>query len=734
MNDSAPLAILKSRFGYDSFWSPQEEIIANVLAGRDSLALMPTGGGKSLCYQLPALIFDGVTLVVSPLIALMKDQVDALNANGIAARFINSSLPASEIEQVQAQVRRGQVKILYVAPERLVLPGFRRFLHSLNLSLIAIDEAHCISEWGHEFRPDYRNLLQLRQDFPSVPVVALTATATEQVRKDIIAQLELRRGQVFLSSFNRVNLSYSVLAKGDSWSLMLSLLQRHRNQSAIIYCFSRQETEDVAEDLNARGFSARPYHAGLDGETRRRTQEDFIRDRVPIIVATIAFGMGINKPDIRLVVHYSLPKSLEAYYQETGRAGRDGLPSECVLFFAYGDKAKQDYFVNQIEDPSEQRNVRLKLAKMVEFAQLPTCRRRFILEYFGERWEREDCGGCDVCLRSGEEFDATEIAQKILSAVIRTGERFGANHVIQVLSGSREKRILQLGHEQLSVHGIAKDFGRTQLREIIGQLQARGLLVRSEGEYPTLAVSPEGREFLRSRQTLSLLRPVHSEGPRGTGESAATMEYDEGLFQELRELRKRLADARDVPAFVIFGDVSLRHMAAACPRSVEGFSRIPGVGEVKLDQYGLEFLGVIRSYAEANGLPDRTDGAPARQESEGRYGGQERQRPPRAGGTTYDVTMELLSQRLSISQIAQQRGLAESTIITHIERLAGQSIILDLDHMMPAEERLKRIEEAFGVSGSALLRPVLEVLGTGFTYDELRLVRIYLRQEGRLPD
>ena len=416
--------------------------------------------------------------------------------------------------------------------------------------------------------------------------------------------------------------------------------------------------------------------------------------------------MGINKPDIRLVVHYSLPKSLEAYYQETGRAGRDGLPSECVLFFAYGDKAKQDYFVNQIEDPSEQRNVRLKLAKMVEFAQLPTCRRRFILEYFGERWEREDCGGCDVCLRSGEEFDATEIAQKVLSAVIRTGERFGANHVIQVLSGSREKRILQLGHEQLSVHGIAKDFGRTQLREIIGQLQARGLLVRSEGEYPTLAVSPEGREFLRSRQTLSLLRPVHGDGPRGTGESAATMEYDEGLFQELRELRKRLADARDVPAFVIFGDVSLRHMAAACPRSVEGFSRIPGVGEVKLDQYGLEFLGVIRSYAEANGLPDRTDGAPARQESEGRYGGQERQRPLRAGGTTYDATMELLSQRLSISQIAQQRGLAEGTIITHIERLAGQSIILDLDHLMPAEERLKRIEEAFGVSGSALLRPV----------------------------
>ena len=360
---------------------------------------------------------------------------------------------------MQAQVRRGQVKILYVAPERLVLPGFRRFLHRLNLSLIAIDEAHCISEWGHEFRPDYRNLRQLRLDFPTVPVIALTATATAQVREDIIVQLGLQGGQVFVSSFNRDNLTYSVLPKGDYWERLLSLLRRHQKQSAIIYCFSRRETEDLAEDLNSQGFSARPYHAGLDTEARRRTQEDFVRDRVPIIVATIAFGMGIDKPDIRLVVHYSLPKSLEAYYQETGRAGRDGLPSECVLFFAYGDKAKQDYFINQIEDAAEQRNARLKLAKMVGFAQLPTCRRRFILEYFGERWEREDCGGCDVCLRSGEEFDATEIAQKILSAVIRTGERFGANHVIQVLSGSREKRILQLGHEQLSVHGIAKDFG-----------------------------------------------------------------------------------------------------------------------------------------------------------------------------------------------------------------------------------------------------------------------------------
>ena len=571
-SSAAPLAILKARFGYDSFRALQEEIIGNVLGRRDSLALMPTGGGKSLCYQLPALIFDGITLVISPLIALMKDQVDALNANGIAARFINSSLSASEIEHVQAQVRRGLVKILYVAPERLVLPAFRRFLHSLNLSLIAVDEAHCISEWGHEFRPDYRNLRQLRQDFPAVPVIALTATATERVREDIIGQLDLQQGQVFLSSFNRANLSYSVQPKASSWGQLMSLLQQRRSQSTIIYCFSRQETEDLARDLNARGLSARPYHAGLDPEVRRRTQEDFIRDRVPIIVATIAFGMGIDKPDIRLVVHYSLPRSLEGYYQETGRAGRDGLPSECVLFYSYADKARQDYFINQMEDAVEQRNARQKLAMMVEFAQAPSCRRRLILEYFGEQWPEENCGGCDVCLESRDEFDATEIAQKILSAVVRTGERFGANHIMQVLSGSREKRILELGHDRLSVYGIAKDVGRPELREIIGQLQARRLLVRSGGDYPTLAVTDGGRQLLQGRQSVTLPLPrtayagyAPGNGPNLGGSPAAPMEYDEVLFEELRALRRRLADVRDVPAFVIFGDVSLRHMAAAFP-------------------------------------------------------------------------------------------------------------------------------------------------------------------------
>ena len=736
-NDANLLALLKSRFGYESFLPLQSEIIGNVLARRDSLALMPTGGGKSLCYQLPALVFGGVTLVVSPLIALMKDQVDALNANGIAARFINSSLPAGEVGRVQAQVLRGQIKLLYVAPERLALPGFRRFLHGLDLSLIAIDEAHCISEWGHEFRPDYRNLRQLRDDFPATPVIALTATATQRVRDDIIAQLGLQQGRVFLSSFDRSNLSYWVWPRDGARERLLPLLERHRSQSAIIYCFSRQETETLAADLNARGLPARAYHAGLDSDTRRRTQEDFVRDRVPIIVATIAFGMGIDKPDVRLVVHHNLPKSLEGYYQETGRAGRDGLPSQCVLIYSYADKVRQDYFINQIEDAQEQRNAREKLARMVEFAQLTSCRRRFMLEYLGERRAEESCGGCDVCLEPREEFDATEIAQKVLSAVIRTGERFGANHVIQVLTGSREKRVLEMGHERLSVHGIARDYGRPQLREIIGLLQERGLLVRSEGEYPTLAVAPEGRELLRGRQPLSLPRPIGADGARAPGRATSTAvapEPDATLFEELRALRRRLAVAQNVPPYVVFGDVSLRHMAAAFPQSMEAFSRIPGVGEVKLEQYGPDFLAVIRAYAEANGLADRSDAAPLRQPSGERARARDRERRERRLGPTHDATRELLSRRLSIAEMAQLRGVAETTIVGHLELLAARGDVLDLAHLLPAADRLSEIEAAFEVCGSAYMRPVRDHLGEQFTYDELRLVRMHLRQQGRLPE
>ena len=743
MESRSPLAVLKTRFGYDAFLPLQEEIVANTLARRDSLVLMPTGGGKSMCFQLPALLLDGITLVISPLIALMKDQVDALNANGIAAGFINSSLRPREMAEVRAQLGKGQVKILYVAPERLTMEGFRRFLQRLRISLIAIDEAHCISEWGHEFRPDYRNLRQLRQEFPSVPVIALTATATKRVREDIIAQLDLQRGSVFLSSFNRGNLNYSVRPKRNAFGELLSLLRDIRGQSAIIYCYSRKETEDLAYELKGQGLLALPYHAGLDAETRRRTQDDFTRDRVPIIVGTIAFGMGIDKPDIRLVVHYSMPRSVEGYYQETGRAGRDGLASDCVLFFTYADKARQDYFVNQIEDASERQEARKRLATMAEFARLQTCRRLFLLAYFGERFENENCGACDNCLRnglgSGEEFDATEIAQKVLSTVVRTGERFGATHIIRVLKGSRDKRIFDLGHNRLSVYGIAKDFERSDLREIIEQLEASGLLVQGEGDYPTFALGTKGRQFLRSREPIWLLRPAgKSVVPERTtlrsGPSTQEVEYDLGLFEELRALRRRLADLRGVPPFVVFGDVSLRRMAADVPLSMKDFSRIPGVGEAKLAEYSPEFLAVIRSYAEANGLPHRTDAAVARQQSDIPDGGLKEQAPERPRRPTYEETREMLCQRLSVSDMARQRGLAETTIIGQMERMADQGVSMELEHLMPSVERLRKIREAFDVCGDVYLKPAWEFLGGAFAYNELRLVRTYVRQQSTRAD
>ena len=742
-SQSTPLQALKEHFGYDSFRPLQEEIVENVLSGHDSLVLMPTGGGKSLCYQLPAVCLPGMTLVVSPLIALMKDQVDALNANGIGARFINSSLTSSEIELAQAQASRGRVRILYVAPERLAIPGFRRFLQGVDLSLIAVDEAHCISEWGHEFRPDYRNLRQLRADFPGIPTIALTATATTRVREDIVEQLGLQQGKVFLSSFNRANLTYSVESKEGYWGKLLSLLQSRDGESAIIYCFSRRETEELADDLNERGMLVRPYHAGLDPEVRRRNQEDFIRDRVPIIVATIAFGMGIDKPDIRLVVHHSLPKSLEGYYQETGRAGRDGLPSHCALFYSYADRARQEYFINQLENRVEQQNAYQKLNQMVEFAEVPICRRKSILTYFGENWEPENCWACDVCLSASQEFDATEIVQKVLSAVIRTGERFGAQHVAKVLRGSREKRVLELGHERLSVHGIVNDFTEEQLREVMGQLRANGLLVRNEGEYTTLSVSSKGREFLNQRQKLALPRLKSAEVgdgktgrvSRGIGEAGVgpgTEDYDPALFEELRALRRQLADEKDVPPFVVFNDVALRYMAAAFPQSLESFGRVPGVGSAKLEQYGDRFVAAITTFAQARGLADRTGemGRSRNSESSRRTSGR-RERQTAGRSSTYEQTRQMLSQGLTIGEIASQRGLAHTTIIGQIERMAAQGQELSLEHLLPSPDRLQKIREALDVCGDQYLKPLREYLGQEFEYDELRLSRLVLREMDR---
>ena len=603
------LELLKTHFGYDEFLPLQQEIIASVMAGRDTFALMPTGGGKSLCYQLPAMALPGVTLVVSPLIALMKDQVDALEANGIPAAFINSSQTQAELSQVVGRLRAREIKLLYVAPERAIEPRFAEFLRTLSVSLIAIDEAHCVSEWGHEFRPAYRELRDLRRSCPDAPVITLTATATSQVRGDILSQLGLQDPAIYVSSFNRPNLTYSIVPKERDLSVLLELLEKHRGESAIIYCGSRKETEDMAATLKERGFSAEPYHAGLDNDVRRSTQERFIRDHTSIVTATIAFGMGINKPDVRLVVHYDLPKSVESYYQETGRAGRDGLPAECVLFYSYAGKSRQEFFINQIEDGEERERARQRLERVIALCTLNSCLRRYVLQYLGEEWPEENCGGCDNCTGPREEYDATEIAQKVLSAVIRTGERFGAAHVIGVLRGSKSERVLAQGHDQLSVHGIAADQSRDDLRDLVEGLKREGLLSVSEGEYPTLRVTERGREFLRNRERLSLSRPpvrrIEASPERGADRGAGG-DYNAGLYTELAALRRQIAEERGVPPYIVFSNRTLQDMARKAPRTTEEFADVSGVGRAKLEDFGAPFLERINAYARQHGWPEAT--------------------------------------------------------------------------------------------------------------------------------
>ena len=711
---------LKAYFGFDRFLPLQEEIITKVLAKRDTLVLMPTGGGKSLCYQLPALRLKGLTLVVSPLIALMKDQVDGLGANGVPAGLLNSTLAAQEASQVQDQARQGKIKILYVAPERLALPGFQRFLQSLDVSLIAIDEAHCISEWGHDFRPDYRNLKSLRRDFPGVPVIALTATATEPVREDIINQLGLDKPEIFISSFNRPNLTYTIQPKTEPLGSLLHLLEKHQGGSAIIYRFSRKATEETALELSERGFSALPYHAGLERDLRRETQEKFIRDQVQIVVATIAFGMGIDKPDVRLVVHYDLPKTVEGYYQETGRAGRDGLPSDCVLFYSYGDRSKQEYFISQIEDDDEREKAHNKLDQVLALCDLQTCRRAYLMEYLGESWPQTNCGGCDICLLPREEFDATEIAQKILSTVIRTGERFGVNYLVDVLRGSANKAVRTRGHHELPVFGISRDVDSDDLKEMVRSLVTNGLLAQNGGDYPTLGVSQRGHKFLKNREKLTLTRPKQAAPVRqvafpGDRETA----YDTKLFDELAALRLEIATDREVPAYQIFGNKSLQQMAFHMPQNELEFSKISGVGDAKLRDFSERFLEVINEYVEATGQPAAVNRVPVSAPKN------------RVRGISMSIreTKDLVAQGLSFEEVAEQRGISETTIRSHLERFIQEGGQVDLGHLMPPEDRRTKIAAAFKEMGEARLTPVREFLGDDYTWGELAVVRMDRRQQ-----
>jgi RecQ family ATP-dependent DNA helicase len=627
-----PLEALKKYFGYDAFRPMQAEIVDHVLSGRDAFVLMPTGGGKSLCYQVPALCLPGLTIVISPLIALMKDQVDALHAAGVAAAFLNSTLTPADRNRVEADALAGRLKILFLAPERLAASGTRDFLSRLGVSLVAVDEAHCISEWGHDFRPDYRLLAGLRAIYPGVPVLALTATATDRVRADIIASLRLNGGRLFRANFNRPNLTYVVRPKKDARGTILALLAKHAGESAIIYCTSRQKAEDLAANLRAHHVAAEAYHAGLDLVTRHGVQERFRRDDLLVVCATIAFGMGIDKPDVRLVIHADLPRSLEGYYQETGRAGRDGLPSECVLLFSPGDRVKQMFFIDRLEDPAEKRAAVKRLDLMMNFAGGQQCRRRYVLNYFGDAYPETNCASCDVC--------------------------------------------------------------RPDLRAPL-----------------TLPKKGKGSSYA------------------GAVGAAATVAGPDNpaLFESLRKLRKQIADELDVPAFIIFGDRTLRDLSSRHPRTREQFAGIFGVGARKLEQFGDRFIELLNAETtEAGETGEKVvTSAPPSVPAKRSYSLTQ----PETAGSSARVTKELVENGATLEEICEARGLRPGTVISHLEELIDRGERLDLSRFANDLPDLEAIREAFKQAATDRLKPVLEILGESVTYDQLRLARLIIGQE-----
>ncbi len=714
-NGSPLLPLLKQYFGFTSFRPLQEEIIRDALTGKDVFALLPTGGGKSLCFQLPAMARPGLTVVVSPLIALMKDQVDGLQAGGVPATFLNSSLVGGESRSRLRGLHQGEYRLLYVAPERLMLSGFLSDLQRWNVQLLAIDEAHCISEWGHDFRPEYRQLVSLRELFPKVPLMALTATATERVRRDIITQLKLRDPRCYLASFNRPNLTYRVFAKEQPYAQVLEFIRTRPRESGIVYCQARKTTESLASRLNEDGVRARPYHAGLTPEERTRHQELFLRDEVRVICATIAFGMGINKPNVRFVVHYDLPKNIEGYYQETGRAGRDGLPSECVLLFSAGDVVKQFKFIREKPDPKERDIANGQLQQMVHYAESAACRRGELLAYFGEKFTATDCGGCDNCLSPRDKYDGTLAAQKFLSCVYRvrqqSGFDFGLNQVVEVLTGADTENVRKWHHEQLSTYGIGQEHSRAEWKSIGRELVRLGFLKQAADKFNVLALTAEGLAVLKQRTPIKLTRPVSAPQPktRKVGEIAC----DEELFEQLRRLRKRLADERAVPPYIVFSDVALRQMAREYPTNETGFARISGVGQKKLAEFGTIFLAEIASYLGKNARQIFAEDSLALPQPIA----------PRARlGSTVHETLRRFKAGDSVEAIAADRKLATSTIVAHLAEglTAGEHI--DLGSFLRPEER-SEIEAVFKRLGTAALSPVFEALGGRYDYGRLQLVR-----------
>ncbi|TGE24090.1 DNA helicase RecQ [Hymenobacter aquaticus] len=723
--------VLKQYYGYDTFRPMQESIIANIMSGKDTVVLMPTGGGKSVCFQVPAVVQEGVCVVVSPLIALMKDQVEALKANGIPAEYINSSVGQSEQNSIASDCLNGYLKLLYVSPEKLVSPGFIQFLQRLRISMFAIDEAHCISSWGHDFRPEYTQLRILREQFPRVPIIALTATADRLTQRDIQQQLRMHEPQVFLSSFDRPNLNLIVRPGQNRVGSIVEFVTARPSEAGIVYCLSRKQCETLAQKLKEKGVRAGHYHAGMTPNQRASVQEAFLRDDLQVIVATIAFGMGIDKSNVRWVIHYNLPKNIEGYYQEIGRAGRDGAPATAVLYYSFADVMSLRDMLTKDADPRLSQLSLTKLERMQQFAEAASCRRKILLNYFGETLP-QDCGNCDICRNPPTTFDGTELAQKALSAVVRMREKAPIGLLIDVLRGMRNQAIIQGGYEQIKTYGAGRDLPYLDWYSYIHQMLNDGLLYIAYEEGYALKITDLGKQVLQGQRQLPMkkFQPAEKAEKQPRGKKAASTagvptDAATQLFERLRQLRKRIADEQNVPPYVIFTDTTLQEMAAERPVTRTAMLAIGGVGMKKFENYGEVFIKAILEYG---GAPNPADTEDNDEDEDGLPSATRKPRRPREAGDTHENTLQLHRAGLSIDEIAERRNLAASTIRAHIETLYAKGHAIRLEEFLSQSEYAEITTARAQLGGEPQLRDLFDHLREKYDYFKLRLAALYQKR------